>query len=369
MRRRWSRRWPWHDATEIRAKLASRPAAETAAAQRHQDHDRHRQIGPEQAGNRRPVHSRGQAQEIAAPRPDRRANAQARRRGAQQDARRHHRGDLAGPRRHQARHRDEPMCLNPEAVKAAIEIGAVIEETACRKARRGEDTISARSTTPATIRRRRRRPREADVVFCAHEILFQAPTAIGEDFGLVIVDEGFWQDGISGVAAKSRLVIDSLADELKDAPVRDKARQPARPRHRSPPRQDRAAAIRAGGNAGRLRDAPAADRRRLAAGDGMGGRILRASRQTGMGARKVDPGLRPNSSDEDRQEGGQEVRLHQANTQALGNVEGARRPDHRQRRRHRATDPRNRKKPTTANSATSACSRRKDIIEKFATCR
>ena len=59
------------------------------------------------------------------------------------------------------------------------------------------------------------------MVFAAHELLFKAPTAIGEDFGLVVIDEAFWQDGISGVAAKSRLVIDSLANELKDAPVRD----------------------------------------------------------------------------------------------------------------------------------------------------
>ncbi len=36
---------------------------------------------------------------------------------------------------------DEKMCLNPEAVKAAMEIGAAVEETACRKARRGKDPI------------------------------------------------------------------------------------------------------------------------------------------------------------------------------------------------------------------------------------
>ena len=35
----------------------------------------------------------------------------------------------------------EPMCLNLEAVEAAEEIGAVVEETACRKAKRGRMTV------------------------------------------------------------------------------------------------------------------------------------------------------------------------------------------------------------------------------------
>ena len=119
---------------------------------------------------------------------------------------------------------DEKMCLNPEAVKAAIEIGAAVEETACRKARRGEDPILCPFYNKCAYQAQKAAAREADVLFCAHEILFKAPTVISDgSFGLVIVDESFWQDGISGVAAKSRLVIDSLAHELKDAPVRDKA--------------------------------------------------------------------------------------------------------------------------------------------------
>ena len=116
---------------------------------------------------------------------------------------------------------DEKMCLNPEAVKAAIDIGAVIEETACRKARRGEDPVVCPFYNACHYQAQKSLAGKADVVFAAHELLFKAPTAIGEDFGLVVIDEAFWQDGISGVAAKSRLVIDSLADELKDAPVRD----------------------------------------------------------------------------------------------------------------------------------------------------
>ena len=53
---------------------------------------------------------------------------------------------------------DEKMCLNPEAVKAAIDIGAVIEETACRKAKRGEDPVFCPFYQPATTRRKRRWP-------------------------------------------------------------------------------------------------------------------------------------------------------------------------------------------------------------------
>ena len=49
---------------------------------------------------------------------------------------------------------------------------------------------------------------------CAHEALFQVPKAIGEKFGLVVIDEGFWQDGLT---TTSRLVISSLAADREPA--------------------------------------------------------------------------------------------------------------------------------------------------------
>ena len=105
----------------------------------------------------------------------------------------------------------EPMCRNPEAVAAALEIGAEIEETACKNGEARcpfyEDCAYQAQKEPAG---------KADVVFCAHEILFQVPKKLGKGFGLVFVDEGFWQDGITG----TDLAIDRLAHELKDFPVR-----------------------------------------------------------------------------------------------------------------------------------------------------
>ena len=65
-------------------------------------------------------------------------------------------------------------------------------------------------------------------MFAAHEILFQMPKALGKNFGLVVVDEGFWQDGITG----TRLAIDRLDHELEAFPVRDHWRQQARRRDR-----------------------------------------------------------------------------------------------------------------------------------------
>jgi hypothetical protein len=103
----------------------------------------------------------------------------------------------------------EAMCRNPEAVKAAQEIGAEVEEAACqnREARCPffDGCRYQEQKAPAGM---------ADVVFCAHEILFQVPKKIGKGLGLVFV-EGFWQDGITG----TDLAIDRLAHELTDFPV------------------------------------------------------------------------------------------------------------------------------------------------------
>ena len=107
---------------------------------------------------------------------------------------------------------DEPMCRNIEAVKAALRIGAEIESTACKHKEARcpfyEDCAYQRQKVPAG---------KADVVFAAHETLFDQPTKLGKGFGLVVVDEGFWQDGITG----TRLATDRLDHELDAFPVRD----------------------------------------------------------------------------------------------------------------------------------------------------
>ena len=68
----------------------------------------------------------------------------------------------------------------------------------------------------------------ADVVFAAHELLFKLPAAIGE-FGLVIIDEAFWEKGLFGEDVKhpTRLNIADLVDELNDYPVNKRVDGPS----------------------------------------------------------------------------------------------------------------------------------------------
>ena len=92
----------------------------------------------------------------------------------------------------------EPMCLNLEAVKAAEEIGAVVEEDRLPESQ-------ARPRLPVLRRlplSAQKVPAEkADVVFAAHEIMFRVPPGARQSFGLVIVDEAFWPKGLTGTAA------------------------------------------------------------------------------------------------------------------------------------------------------------------------
>ena len=89
---------------------------------------------------------------------------------------------------------------------------------------------AARSTTLATIRRRRRQPKRPMSCSRRTKSCFQMAKALGKNFGLVVVDEGFWQDGITG----TRLAIARLDHELEAFPVRDydgAAKSTPRPTH------------------------------------------------------------------------------------------------------------------------------------------
>jgi hypothetical protein len=120
----------------------------------------------------------------------------------------------------------EPMCLNLPAVKAAEEIGAVVEETACRKARRGRETIYCPFYDPVIIRSRRFRRAKAGVMF-AHEIMFGFCRRAGRVWP-GHYRRSFLAEGLSGIeqSTRVRLIISSLADELAGAPVRGRNGKP-----------------------------------------------------------------------------------------------------------------------------------------------
>jgi putative DNA primase/helicase len=111
----------------------------------------------------------------------------------------------------------EPLCRNLAAVEAAEAIGAEVEQAACRKPRRGADPILCKFYETCGYQRQKQAAKQADIVFAAHQYLFGPPKVLTEDVGVVVIDEGFWQSGLSF----SKLAVDGLDAELQAFPVRD----------------------------------------------------------------------------------------------------------------------------------------------------
>jgi len=111
----------------------------------------------------------------------------------------------------------EPLCRNLAAVEAAEAIGADVERSACRKPRRGADPILCQFYETCGYQRQKQAAKQADIVFAAHQYLFGPPEVLTKDVGVVVIDEGFWQSGLSF----SKLAVDGLDVELQAFPVRD----------------------------------------------------------------------------------------------------------------------------------------------------
>lgn len=107
------------------------------------------------------------------------------------------------------------MCLNLKAVKAAITLGAAVQSSVCRY----KDT-ECPSFKRCQYQQRRATVGAADVVFAAHEILFKRPETFGE-FGLVVIDEAFWQAGLKGIDPEIGVEIAGLHLTLGEYPVRE----------------------------------------------------------------------------------------------------------------------------------------------------
>jgi putative DNA primase/helicase len=111
----------------------------------------------------------------------------------------------------------EPLCLNLAAVEAAEAIGTDVERAACRKPRRGGDPILCQFYETCGYQRQKQAAKQADIVFAAHQYLFGPPQALTKDVGVAVIDEGFWQSGLSF----PKLAADGLDAELQAFPVRD----------------------------------------------------------------------------------------------------------------------------------------------------
>jgi hypothetical protein len=111
----------------------------------------------------------------------------------------------------------EPLCLNLQAVAAAEAIGADVEMAACRKGRKGQEPILCRFYHECDYQAQKEAAKYADVIFCAHEYLYALPKLLTRKVGLVVIDESFWQAGLSF----SRIAVDALDAELQTFPVRN----------------------------------------------------------------------------------------------------------------------------------------------------
>jgi putative DNA primase/helicase len=111
----------------------------------------------------------------------------------------------------------EPLCQNLAAVEAAEAVGANVEETACRKKRRGGDPILCPFYDRCGYQRQKQAAKQAHIVFAAHQYLFAPPEVLTKEVGIVVIDESFWQSGLSF----AKLAVDGLDAELQAFPVRD----------------------------------------------------------------------------------------------------------------------------------------------------
>jgi hypothetical protein len=111
---------------------------------------------------------------------------------------------------------DEPdvkMCVAPDAVSDAIQIGADVEKAVCGNPD-GECCPFYRS---CGYQRQKSAVAEADVIIAAHSIMFHPlPKIVTKDLALTITDEAWWQGGLE-LAVETRL--SSFAGDLFAHPV------------------------------------------------------------------------------------------------------------------------------------------------------
>jgi putative DNA primase/helicase len=89
--------------------------------------------------------------------------------------------------------KNEQMCLNLDQVRLALAAGEPIAEACCRKKTDKNKVLTCMFYNTCAYQRQKQVP--PDVWIAAHEALFHANRVFEDPVG-VIIDEGFWQDGV-----------------------------------------------------------------------------------------------------------------------------------------------------------------------------
>ena len=113
---------------------------------------------------------------------------------------------------------DGRMCLDLPSVRLAHDAGANISESVCGK-ERSEEHERCPHWAVCPFQRNNKALRERDVVVAAHNALMQElPAKVESGLGLTVIDETFWQAGLSS----SELALGHLTADLNEAPVLDR---------------------------------------------------------------------------------------------------------------------------------------------------
>ena len=118
---------------------------------------------------------------------------------------------------HRGREQPDPeqpehkMCMDLEAVKAAEEVLADVDETVC-----GDGETGCPFFAVCGYQRQKKAVARADVVIGAHELAFHTPGGAKKDMALTVFDEAWWQDGLS---IGRTITAGTLAAELRRHPI------------------------------------------------------------------------------------------------------------------------------------------------------
>lgn len=117
----------------------------------------------------------------------------------------------------------ERMCLDLKAAQDAVLVGADVERDVCGTGKEGKPVCPFRDR--CAYQQQKAAVKSADVVIAAHQHLFhKLPSTMGRNFGLVAIDESWWQAGLNpGRKVHTAGFEDTV---IKNPPLRDAKKNP-----------------------------------------------------------------------------------------------------------------------------------------------